>query len=1455
MTSMCLADERRVRALSRVAPGAAIVSTCAFIALVGTLATPRLPAQDLVLAEFLTLNDSSLRDVDGERSDWFEVFNPGPDSVSTEGWSVTDDPSDLAKWVFPSVDIPSGDRLVVFASGKDRRAVDGGGGRFLPRASSEFPHGLEFSADGVLPTEEGAADGWTMDGFNLGAGAEPPALSVGAGVLSFETVLSGQWALINSASWSDEVDPATSYTFETRLRVTASAGSNPGAILWLANGTERVILRVDLEETRTWSGTLLHEGDNTTTFVTFRVAYDADREVYFVWRNGELIGDALGDDGADARRSIFMLDCCSSGQAAGEVDYVRWDATGVFAPPGASTDLPELHTNFRLSSTGEYFALVAPDGRVTTEFTPRYPEQFVDVSYGEEGYFLTPTPGQPNGEAVEGFVEPPEFSVRRGYYDAPFDVTLASATPESEIRYTLDGSKPSPSHGFVASGSVPIATTTALRAIATRPGWGPSPVVTHTYIFLNDVLEQTGAGFPNNSDWDYDVDPNVVNDPRLGTDIIQDFRSLPALSLVLPVEDMFGPNGIHANPTLSGRAWERETSVEWIDPDGRLEFQLNAGVRIQGAGSRFRPLGKKSFRLAFRREYGAGRLRQPVLGPEAADSFDTLVLRGNYFDTWSVHTAGDGETIGWESALLFRDRFAYLSQWATGHHSLRGTWVHLYIDGLYWGVYNVTERPDEEFAASYFGGDAEDYDVLKQRPRGSANGSPPELVSGTRDAWDELIALVKGNIASNAVYAEVSERLELDSFIDYLILNLFGGNQDWPHNNWYAIRDAEDVEPFHFVSWDAENFMFRLAESGKLTTAVDHSPGILYDRLRRNAEFRVRFGDRVHRHFFHAGAFTPEANSARFRGIVEELERAMDPEAARWGDTRIEPPRNRIDQWEVVIADKLTRYFPLRTDIVLSQFRSVDLYPDVDAPVFSQHGGPIGNGFALAVNAAEGEMFYTLDGADPRLEGGAISPEAQRVENQGLVLVAEGASARAFVPSDDGLGRSWTEIEFNDASWIAGTTGVGYERTSGFEDEIGLDVEADAFDQNESVYVRIPFSVEDPSGFSILTLRMKYDDGYAAYLNGRLVASRNAPDDLVWNAGATRGHSDGAALEFESVDVSAHIDALRPGENLLAIHGLNAGANSSDLLFVPELVAVGTAAGGISLERTTLVRARARVGETWSALNEATFVGDTSPLRVTELMFHPPAPQADSPFARDEFEFLELQNIGAKPLSAFGVELTGIRFRFSSPDPADDLAPGEVVLLVKNRAAFESRYGDDLSVAGEYDGNLGNAGDVVALTDAAGRLILEFAYRDDWYPAADGDGASLEIVDATSDPSEWSDSTAWRASGETLGTPGIAPTPAGGRQIPSDANQDANLDISDAVFLVQRLFVAGDDTVPCGDGTFEHTGNVALLDANGDDGVNIADVIYLLNYLFQSGPRPVRGVTCVPIAGCPEICP
>ena len=169
------------------------------------------------------------------------------------------------------------------------------------------------------------------------------------------------------------------------------------------------------------------------------------------------------------------------------------------------------------------------------------------------------------------------------------------------------------------------------------------------------------------------------------------------------------------------------------------------------------------------------------------------------------------------------------------------------------------------------------------------------------------------------------------------------------------------------------------------------------------------------------------------------------------------------------------------------------------------------------------------------------------------VLLPEAAAARALIPTNGSLGLSWTQASFSDAAWLAGKTGVGYD----YAGLIQLDVAA-MRNVNQTVYARMAFDVADVTRIDKLILRLKYEDGFVAYLNGVEAARDNAPaaSSLTWNSGALANRDDSLAVNAVEFDLTASKGALVKGRNVLAVHGLNAGLTSSDLLILPQIVAI-----------------------------------------------------------------------------------------------------------------------------------------------------------------------------------------------------------------------------------------------------------------------------------------------------------
>jgi len=228
-------------------------------------------------------------------------------------------------------------------------------------------------------------------------------------------------------------------------------------------------------------------------------------------------------------------------------------------------------------------------------------------------------------------------------------------------------------------------------------------------------------------------------------------------------------------------------------------------------------------------------------------------------------------------------------------------------------------------------------------------------------------------------------------------------------------------------------------------------------------------------------------------------------------------------------------------------------------------------------------------------------------------------------------------------------------------------------------------------------------------------------------------------------------------------------------------------------------------------------------LRISELMYHPSDPAAAEIAAgytdAEQFEFLEITNIGDVAVSLAGAKLTeGVQFDFASSGVAQ-LQPGQYVVLVRDAAAFAFRYGDSPLVAGSYSGALSNGGEQLLLVDGAGAAILDFTYADSWFAETDGGGRSLVVRDVNAPVEAWDAVGGWRASTRIAGSPGaLDPSPLVG-----DVNGDGTVGLDD-LNLVRNNFGA--------------VGIGAPGDANGDQRVDLEDLNAVRNN-FGASAAPI----------------
>jgi hypothetical protein len=499
---------------------------------------------------------------------------------------------------------------------------------------------------------------------------------------------------------------------------------------------------------------------------------------------------------------------------------------------------------------------------------------------------------------------------------------------------------------------------------------------------------------------DYAMDQRVVNNPAYSALARQAMSSIPTLSVVMRTSDLFGQaNGIYANPRGTGLLWERPASAEFIFNDGSDSAQVDAGYRIQGGSSREENKDHKhSQRLLFRGSYGAGKFEHSLFKDSPVESFDSLVVDAGLNLVWTHRT----DSTQRRQAQYVRDQFMSDLQNAMGWPAFHGRFFHLYLNGLYWGLHGIHERPEEDFAASYFGGDEMDWDIIK-------NTTSFEVLSGDLAAWNAMRALANAGLANASQYQQIQQYLDVDSLIDYMILNIYGGNTDWPSHNWYVGRRRNPAGTFKFFNWDAEHVLKSPTEN-RSTVADANTPAEFYSQLRlNNAEFRLRFADHVHRHFYNGGVCTSNQALARYMARIREIDPAIVLESARWGDNasnaeRPGQPYERNVEWQAELARLTNTWFPQRSSVVMSQFRGLGLYPTIEAPVFSQHGGRVPRGFNLTMSAPSGSIYFTTNGVDPRVYlAGSPAPDALIYSN--AIRLGRSTVLKARVRSGSALER------------------------------------------------------------------------------------------------------------------------------------------------------------------------------------------------------------------------------------------------------------------------------------------------------------------------------------------------------------------------------------------------------------------------------------------------------------------
>lgn len=622
----------------------------------------------------------------------------------------------------------------------------------------------------------------------------------------------------------------------------------------------------------------------------------------------------------------------------------------------------DLHTNFELTRGGETVILTAPDGS-PVDAVALLP-QTEDRSYGrlpdatgEFRYLLTPTPGSSNEGPASQAPMPsrPRFHPEGGAYHERLEVEVSISLPVDgyEIRYTTDGSLPD-------AGSLrypgPIVLVPGergnkiLRAAAFYDDARVSQVETHSY-FLDGPMP-----------------------------------SLPVLSVAMDPAEF---KSLHLGVEERGPASERRGHVEILEPTGRRALGSGIGLRLHGFTGRLGHFEtKKSYRMYFRDAYGNGRLRYPLV-PHEADGVDRVVLRAGNDDAFrQEHRAS------YVRDELIRARHALMDGLVS-----HGSWYSLFVNMEYRGVYNVVERIDGDFSRAHLGAETE-FDIVH-------DGVAAE---GSLDAWMRLGELVKSqDLASEADYEQAIEWIDLEGFTDYMILNIWAQNHDWPHKNYFAVRPRSDDGKFVFLSWDAEISLGLYPpgfEADTFERALVRGEALsdLFAGLMANRRYQELFIVGLEKHL--SGALEPSELVARIRRLREEVAPDLEREI------RESFSEAHVDQWNRNMDD-LLRFVQGRPDAVrhhvyrssrISVPRVLSATPEAITADRGARLRLVGRGFTenmrvfindVPVEVAQREIPTSVDvlvPADARLRGSATlrvsDPVAGSTSRTGLLHIS-----------------------------------------------------------------------------------------------------------------------------------------------------------------------------------------------------------------------------------------------------------------------------------------------------------------------------------------------------------------------------------------------------------------------------------------------------------------------------------
>lgn len=1210
-----------------VRPTLPLKSILAVIILLTLFTSAAITAQ-VVINEGSNKNYLSYKDEDGKYPDWIEIYNPGSDTVHLAGYTLTDDISNPSRWVFPNVSLNPGEYKVVFCSGNDRKPVTG------------FKHVLTASPFEAVP-------GWNTHPFSS------PFYWDGTSNI-----------LLNVCSYSN-VGYTTNSVFNQTLKTYSStlfAVQDGSPFICFAEYGSKSDVRPNIR----FNDIAIDTGNVQNTATDYPAPYG---NWYWTAKHQMLfLGSELAEAGLTAGDITSLAFDVVSTDSNTVYEYIDFDmklvSTSALTSSFETVDTNNyLHTNFKISSTGETIFLFSPTQLLLSSLyvhsdapdnsTGSFPDASENISL-----FQVPSPANTNNisDTFSIYLTEPIFSLAPGLYDQTVSVSITNDDAiNTQVHYTTDGNDPTTDSPQYTGEPIPIFYSSVLKARAFADGMLPSPVAVASYL--------------------------------LGIS-----HTTPILSVVTDQTNLYGANGIFDNWAFD---WERNAYVEYFDSTQQLIFSQQAGMQIDGGAGGSRAHPQHSFRIELDHAVlGEGPIEYPLIpNKPGRTTYSKIYLRNgsNQYLVLPYKDACQLESMGGETNT-------YYSGWRP---------VSVYINGNYFGLYELREKIDEEFFVVYEDADEDSIDLLSLS---YWNNSVLRPLNGSVEPFFEAAQAFNAlDPASTEFWDLADQYFDMQWYTDYIIGESWMSNTDWPGNNIRIYRSDKTNYRWRFCLIDME---LALLPNGWTDCYFDHINHMLAQdpanpfinvwlKGMQNARFRNyfinRFADLMNT------SYKIERISAIEQSMFNQTVLEMPREFSRWGD-----PNNIAQQ----MTDFVNRHHEFQFQL-------------------SERTGQVRNHLQsnLGLN---GQVEVTLD-----------------------VFPAGAGTIRISTIIPDEL--PWTGIYFDgNPVVLTALPNPGFEFAYWDLNSI-----LTSPDTNHSIELNIPLSE---------TFRAVFTDGAPlenltiSELNYHSDTTRNAGDWIeLLNYGTAQINLSGWKLTDTEILNDYFFPPntfLEPGERLvlaedtLRFHLQHPGIdalgpigfefkNSSETLEIINVLgqtAISityddahpwpTAADGYG--RTMELKADdadPAVATNWFAgciggSPGTSFIPCSGEIIISEINY-------SSIDTADAGDWIEIQNTGT-----LAVDLSGWVFSDDDDDHVYTIPNGTIIspsgffVLYNNTEKFNSRFPSVMNADGPFLFGLSSGGDALRLYDASGLLYHSVVYgtASPWPQGAAGNGYTLQIL-------------------------------------------------------------------------------------------------------------------------------